>query len=116
MQRQFRLRHSADFDRLRVEGRTWRHSLLNVAVAPNGLDHNRYGFITSRRLGGAVVRNRVRRLLREVARLATPHLKTGFDVVFIARNEIAGQPYNKVKDALETLLKRARMWQEDVQP
>jgi ribonuclease P protein component len=112
MQRQFRLRHSGDFERLRAEGRVWRHPFLMMSVAPNALAHNRYGFIVSRRLGGAVVRNRVRRLLRESVRLTLPHLKSGFDIAFIARNEIVGQPYRNVSSALEELFKRAKLWQE----
>ena len=113
MQRQFRLRHSADFERVRTEGRAWRHPLVTMAVAPNALLHNRYGFIASRHLGGAVVRNRVRRLLREGVRQSAPRLKTGYDLTFIARNDIVGQPYSKVCSVLEELFKRANLWQED---
>jgi len=113
MQRQHRLHRSADFDRLRAEGRVLRHPLVMMSVAPNALAHNRYGFVTSRHLGGAVVRNRVRRLLREAVRRLMPRLKTGYDFAFIARNEIAGQPYSKVLDALEGLFKRAGLWQEE---
>jgi len=83
-----------------------------MSVAPNTLGHNRYGFIVSRRLGGAVVRNRVRRLLREVVRLSIPRLKPGYDITFIARNEIVGQPYSNVKGALEDCFKRAKIWLE----
>lgn len=115
MQRQFRLRHSADFDRVRSEGRLWQHPYVAMAVAPNTLGHNRYGFVTSRRLGGAVVRNRARRVLREVVRLSTPGLKPGFDMTFVARNAIVGQPYSKVRAALEDLFRRAGLWQEGVQ-
>jgi ribonuclease P protein component len=113
MQQQYRLRHSADFDRVRAEGRVWRHPFLIATVAPNGLDHNRYGFVISRRLGVAVVRNRVRRVLREIIRLATPNLKTGYDVTIVGRNEIVGQPYKTVQEALELLLKRASLWKEE---
>jgi ribonuclease P protein component len=115
MQRQYRLRHSADFDRVRSEGRLWQHSYLAMTVAPNTLGHNRYGFVASRRLGGAVVRNRVRRMLREIVRLSTPGLKSSFDITFIARNPIVGQPYSKVNAALEDLFGRAGLWQEEVQ-
>jgi ribonuclease P protein component len=115
MQRQFRLRNSADFKRLRADGRVWRHPFLTLSVAPNALGHNRYGFIVSRHLGGAVVRNRVRRVLREVVRLSASRLKPGFDMTFIARNEIVDQPYSNVQRALEECFKRAKLWQDAVQ-
>ncbi len=116
MQRQYRLQRSADFEHVRSEGRSWQHPLVAMAIAPNALGHNRYGFVVSRRLGGAVVRNRVRRVLREIVRLSTPRLRVGFDIIFIARNPIVGQPYNEVKLVLDDLFKRANLWQEEVKP
>ena len=111
MQRELRLRHSADFERVRSRGRSWYHPLVAVSVAPNLLSHNRYGFIASRRVGNAVVRNRVRRVLREAVRRSEPRLKTGFDITLVARNEIVTQPYTRVCDVLEELFKRANLWQ-----
>ena len=110
MQRHFRLRHKEDFARLRQTGRVWRHPLLLVSVTPNGLPHNRYGFVTSKQLGGAVVRNRIRRLLREAMRHAHPQLVQGYDMVVIAREPIVGQPYQVVSEALMTSLQRASLW------
>jgi ribonuclease P protein component len=109
VQRRERLTDGADFERLRAEGRQHRHPFYTLSVAANGLAHNRYGFITSRRLGGAVVRNRVRRRLREAVRRAAPRLKSGFDVVIIAREAIVGQPYEQITAALDDLLRRARL-------
>ncbi len=113
MQRPFRLQRSADFERVRAEGRVWRHPFLSMAVAPNTLGHNRYGFVASRRLGGAVVRNRTRRILREIVRLSTPRLKAGFDITFIARNEMVGQSYREVQAALDDMFGRAGLWQQE---
>ena len=116
MQRQFRLRRSADFERVRAEGRSWRHPFMTMGIVPNTLSHNRYGFIASRHLGGAVVRNRVRRQLREAVRQLAPRLKIGFDFTFIARNDLVDQPYSKVCIVLEELFRRANLWQEDAKP
>ena len=113
MQRRFRLQRTADFEHVRAEGRVWRHPFLSMAVAPNTLGHNRYGFVASRRLGGAVVRNRTRRVLREIVRLSTPRLKAGFDITFVARNEMVGQPYREVQAALDELFRRANLWQQE---
>ena len=112
MQRQFHLRRSADFERVRTQGRVWRHPFLTLGVIPNGLSYNRFGFITGRRLGNAVTRNRVRRVLREIARLSMSKLKAGYDLTFVARNEIIDQPYNDIQQVLDELFARARLIDE----
>lgn len=116
MQRHLRLRRKEDFAHLRQTGQTWRHPLLILSVTPNGLPHNRYGFVTSKQLGNAVMRNRVRRLLREAMRHAHPHLVQGYDVAVIARGSIVEQPYQTVREAVITSLQRARLWRPPGEP
>lgn len=112
MQRPFRLRRGADFNRLRSQGQRWSHPLVSMTAAPNALPHNRYGFVTSRRQGNAIARNRARRLLREAVRLSHARLRAGFDLVFVARNGISHHPYSEIKDALESLFRRAGLWMD----
>ncbi|MBN1679198.1 MAG: ribonuclease P protein component [Anaerolineae bacterium] len=111
MQRHWRLRRTEDFARLRATGRVRRHPFLILSVAPNHLSHNRYGFVTSKRLGKAVVRSRIRRLLREVVRRAHPYLTPGFDLVFVARPPIVGQTYQAIDKTVVSSLKKAGLWQ-----
>ena len=63
-----RLRRRADFLTTLRHGRRARTALLRVTVLDNDREHNRYGFAVSRRVGGAVVRNRTKRQLREIVR------------------------------------------------
>lgn len=107
MQRRFRLRGHGDFDRLRREGQVYHHRLLTVSLAANGLTHNRYGFITGKRLGNAVTRNRARRLLRETVRHLQPDIQTGFDIALIARQAMVGQRFGAVMEAARSLLSLA---------
>ena len=105
--RQQRLTKRAQFAELYDRGKPWANALLVLRALPNGLCFNRYGFVVSGKLGKAVVRNRLRRQLREAAR-AIP-TKAGWDVVFIARKPAAGADYWKLRAAMEELLKRARL-------
>ncbi len=100
--RPLRLRRSFEFARVRRYGRSSSTRLLVLAILQNNLEHNRYGFVVGKRVGKAVVRNRVRRWLREAVRTLEPHLRSGYDVVIIARGPIAS-PEVTYPDVLETL-------------
>ena len=74
---------------------------LVLYCRPNGQDHNRLGITVSTKLGGAVVRNRARRRLREVYRLAQPKMRQGYDVVLVARSRAVNGPYDRLTAAFE---------------
>ena len=107
-----RLRRREDFDRLRQHGRLYRHRLLNLSVIENGVAFNRYGFITTKQLGKAVTRNRVRRLLREAVRKHHPHIQPGFDIVLIARAGAADREFESLAQAVAHLLHEAGLMKE----
>ncbi|MBI1278558.1 MAG: ribonuclease P protein component [Anaerolineaceae bacterium] len=109
MERRFRLRHSKDFTRLRQHGTATQNRYLLMSRMPNGLSHNRYGLVTSGRVGGAVVRNRTRRLLREVIRGLNPRLRSGFDVVLIVRQPLTQQPFKIVNRILTEMFDQANL-------
>ena len=88
-----------------TKGGSWACNLVVMKTLPNGLTVSRCGFSISKRVGNAVIRNRVKRLLREILRL-TP-LKPGWDIVFIARPAAATADYAHLKRAVEGLLSRA---------
>jgi len=89
------------------KGKSWACDLLVMRALPNELTMSRYGISVSKRVGKAVVRNRVKRLLREILRAAP--LRPGWDIVFIARPAAAGTDYASLKQAAEGLLTRAHL-------
>ena len=104
-----RLRRAADIVHVRQYGRAWRHPLLVLLVCPNGRSYSRFGFVTSRRIGKAVVRNRVKRRLREAVRPQISDLAPGWDCLFIARPPIAEAAYSAIETAVTQLLQRANL-------
>ena len=102
-----RLRRTDDVRRVYDKGRSWAHPLLVLIIRPNGLDFSRVGVTASRRVGGAVARNRAKRLLREAARRLYPQFGAGWDVMLVARVSILKAKEPQVEKALASLLKRA---------
>lgn len=82
-------------------------TLIVIKVLPNGLELSRYGLVTSKRVGGAVVRNRVKRRLREILRQT--ELKAGWDIVFIARQAAATASFADLKQSVGRLLSQAKL-------
>ncbi len=82
--------------------------LLNAA--PNGGKTVRCGFITGKKIGNAVKRNRARRLLQEAIRYRLPFVKPGWDIVWIARHSIVEADIDEVAKAVDELLSRSRLF------
>jgi ribonuclease P protein component len=95
-----------DFAALQGVGTVRSNPLLVVRIRKNGLEETRFGLSTGRKLGGAVVRNRVRRRLREALRVMAPSFQPGWDVLIIARPPVIGADYQTLAGTLQSLLRR----------
>ena len=92
MKKTVSIKENRTFRRMYSKGRSAVTPFLVLYCRPNGRDHNRLGVTVSTKLGGAVVRNRARRRLREVYRLAQPVMAQGYDVVLVARGRAVNCP------------------------
>ena len=100
-----RLRRPQEFVAVMRGRRRVRHQLLTMGIRPNDLPHNRFGFAIGKRVGGAVVRNRVRRRLREILR-ALP-LAPGHDLVLTSGATSATATFQELRTAVDWCARRA---------
>ncbi len=92
------------FRRLYAKGRSAASPTVAVYVRPNHSQRSRLGFTVGTRIGKAVVRNKVRRRLREIYRTHEQELRPGWDIVVVARGRAAGAPYRELRRDLLRLL------------
>ena len=102
-----RLKHPSAFKQVYARKRSAADELLIVYACENGLMHSRLGLSVSRKVGGAVVRNRYKRLFREAFRLMQHQLPTGVDLVLIPRPRQQMPSLDELKESLRKLAAQA---------
>jgi ribonuclease P protein component len=101
------LTKSEDYALVYEQGSSWASELMVMKALPNQLGFSRYGFSVGKRLGGAVVRNRVKRRMREIMRVLP--LEAGWDIIFIARPKAAAASFAVLEKTVRGLLTRAKI-------
>ena len=109
LSKQGNLRKNKKFQAVYRTGKSYANKMAVLYVMPNDSDSRRIGFAAGKRLGGAVVRNRVKRLLREAYRLQQVQLISGVDLVLVGRQPMVGADYKVVAKAFLDLCNRARI-------
>lgn len=103
-----RLFRASEFARMKRDGASFHGKLMVLSVLKSQPDvETRIGIVTSRRVGGAVQRNRVRRRLREIVRLARPELARGWMLVLIARPAAAAAEFLALREDWTRLARRS---------
>jgi ribonuclease P protein component len=117
MTRVWRLRPRGEFERIRQNGRSWPQRFFVLIVLPHPDRPEappRIGIAAGKKLGGAVTRNRYKRMLREAVRQVYQNIPGGVDVILIARAPIAEASVVQITAALRETLRRAGVWRESV--
>ena len=112
MKRTVTIKENYVFRRMYSKGRSAVTPMVVVYCRKNGLDHNRLGVTVSTKLGGAVVRNRARRRLRELYRLAQPDMRQGYDLVLVARSRAVDGPWRRMDAAFRKALGQLGLLEE----
>lgn len=107
------LRNEKDFSRIYSRGNSQVQKYVVVFYRKNSLEYSRTAFVASKKVGNAVTRNRARRLMKESYRnmksLKADLLK-GYDVIFVARKNIADAKCRDVSISVKNALKKAKLY------
>lgn len=105
-----RLKRKKDFEKIFQKGKSFKQDLLFLKVLENDLGFSRFGFIVSRKISKkAVLRNKVKRRLREGVRTKSKEIKKGIDIVLIALPGLEKKDFWEMKKTLDQLFKKARI-------
>jgi ribonuclease P protein component len=102
-----RLRSKWDFERVFERGTINKSDGFVVYWLPANTEEIRVGICVGKSLGSAVVRNKLKRQIREIIR-ELDFQREGFDIVIVARKKILGSDFNRLKNSLVGLLSRSR--------
>ncbi len=103
------IRKSREFAKVYNRGKSKANPMLVLYVLENGRDYNRIGISVSKKVGKSVVRNRVKRLIKEVYRKFSNINESGYDLVIIARVQASKAQYCDIERWMSDLLRRHKL-------
>lgn len=103
------LRNTRQFNFVYKRGKSIVNKYIVMYYNKNDLGYNQVGFSVSKKVGKAVVRNHVKRLMKESFRLNSEKIKNGYDIVFVARVRLNSSSFNEVLKAMQYCFKNAKL-------
>ena len=101
-----RLRKDSDFKNVYTKGKSFSTKILVFYFLKNNLGYSRIGFSISKKVGNAVTRNKIRRLIKENLK-DMPDLKDGYDIIFIGRIPSSESDFNQIGKSIRYLFKKS---------
>jgi ribonuclease P protein component len=107
------LKKKTDFDTVYQRGKRFGNRNLNFYYIRNKKQENRVGIVVSKKVGNAVVRNRIRRLIKESYRLNQGTIKVGYDMIVVAKKSCFDKDFKEIEGSLLHILKRKDLMHDE---
>ncbi|MCP6718378.1 MAG: ribonuclease P protein component [Patescibacteria group bacterium] len=105
-----RLKKKKDFEKVFKQGKGSKQDFLALKFDKNNLKNSRFGFVVSAKVSKkAVIRNKIKRRLRESVRLRLDNIKKGFDIVFVTFEKIKEKDFEQINSLVEKILKKSKL-------
>lgn len=112
MEKKYKVRSNREYRKIYDKGQSKANKHLVVFYKPNGLAYSRIGFTATKKLGNAVIRNKVRRLMKESYYQVQDKVINGYDIVILARVSANSIDYLSMKSAVSHILKISKLRKE----
>ena len=110
LDKKHRLKEKKDFEEVIKKGKFYSEDLLVFKKIKNNLSRTRVGFVVSQKVSKkAVVRNKIKRRLRQIIKTNLAEIKPGFDIIFFTKKGIEEKDFSEIKKTIEKLLKKAKL-------
>ncbi|HHY70119.1 MAG TPA: ribonuclease P protein component [Thermoanaerobacterales bacterium] len=112
MKKSLRLTKNLEFKNVYRSGRRWTSPFFTMYIKKNNLGYSRLGVSVSKKVGKSVVRNKIKRRIKEIIRTNYGFIKNGWDIVFSVRPLSVDLEYTNMEKEVKNLLKRGRIYSD----
>lgn len=113
MKSENRLRKRKHFNYIYKNGESRFSSVLQMVFIKNKIKPFKVGFSVSKKIGKSVVRNKVKRRLREIVRAYTNNINQNYNYIFVAKKGIEEKSFEELKQEVKNLLLKANLYEEN---
>ena len=112
MDKIYKLRNNMEFKKVYNGGKNYWNRNLVLYVRKNNMENSRIGYSITKKIGNSVVRNKVRRRVKEIYRLNVNNIKSGYDIILIPKKNIVDISYKELESAMLHILKLSKVYKD----